>query len=214
MKRIISIILVLFLLPTFALADLEAYFLDVGQGDSTLILCDGESMLIDGGPASASDFLYTFLRQKTDHLDYMIATHPHEDHIGGLPAALNAVQTDLILSPVTSWDSKRFDALLKYADAQGAPVIVPEEGDTLRLGGATVTVLHCWPEGQDWDINEMSIAVRVDYGETSFLFTGDAGDISEYMMIDSGLPLSADVLQVGHHGSAYSTTSFDKKKML
>ena len=206
MKKIVSIVLILMLLSSAAFADLEVYFLDVGQGDATVLLCDGESMMIDGGPSSASRFIYTFLRKtlRLDHLDYMISTHPHEDHVGGLGSALNAVPVDLILSPVTEWNTKVFTAFIDYAEEQGTPVVVPSEGDVLMLGGAKVTVLHCWPEA--WSANDMSIVVRVDYGDVSFLLAGDAEEMSEYMMCDSQAPLQADVLRVAHHGSASSSS--------
>ena len=209
MRKILIWILVFVLLPLSALADLQVYFLDVGQGDSTLVICDGESMIIDGGPASASEFLYAFIRDtlKLEHMDYVISTHPHEDHVGGISAVLNAVPVDLILSPLTEWNSKKFESMKSLASKQGAPIIVPDEGDTLRLGGATVTVLHCWPEaGTYTTTNDTSIVVRIVYGEASIIVTGDAEYTSEYMMIDSGLPLKADVLRVGHHGSYTSTT--------
>ena len=193
MKKIVSIVLILMLLSSAAFADLEVYFLDVGQGDATVLLCDGESMMIDGGPSSASRFIYTFLRKtlRLDHLDYMISTHPHEDHVGGLGSALNAVPVDLILSPVTEWNTKVFTAFIDYAEEQGTPVVVPSEGDVMMLGGAKVTVLHCWPEA--WSANDMSIVVRVDYGDVSFLLAGDAEEMSEYMMCDSQAPLQADI---------------------
>ena len=91
MKKILCIFLVILLLPGMALADLEAYFLDVGQGDCTVILCDGEAMIIDGGPASASDLVYAFLRDTLEvkELKYVVSTHPHEDHLSGLNAVLN-----------------------------------------------------------------------------------------------------------------------------
>ena len=209
MRKILIWILVFVLLPLSALADLQVYFLDVGQGDSTLVICDGESMIIDGGPASASEFLYAFIRDtlKLEHMDFVISTHPHEDHVGGISAVLNAVPVDLILSPLTEWNSKKFESMKSLASKQGAPIIVPDEGDTLQLGGATVTVLHCWPQaGTYTTTNDTSIVVRIDYGETSIIVTGDAEYTSEYMMIDSGLPLKADVLRVGHHGSYTSTT--------
>ena len=209
MRKILIWILVFVLLPLSALADLQVYFLDVGQGDSTLVICDGESMIIDGGPASASEFLYAFIRDtlKLEHMDFVINTHPHEDHVGGISAVLNAVPVDLILSPLTEWNSKKFESMKSLASKQGAPIIVPDEGDTLQLGGATVTVLHCWPQaGTYTTTNDTSIVVRIDYGETSIIVTGDAEYTSEYMMIDSGLPLKADVLRVGHHGSYTSTT--------
>ena len=200
----------LFLPAGPALADLELQFLDVGQGDCTVVLCDGESMIVDGGPESASDFLYTYLRNdlKLEHLDYLVSTHPHTDHVGGLAAVLNAVPVDLLLTPVTEWDSKRFRRMMEYAEMQGTVVDVPQAGDTLRLGGATVTVLHCWPEAQQYSTaNDMSIVLRIDYGDTAFLLMGDAESTSEYMMIDAGMPLKADVLRVAHHGSYSATTA-------
>lgn len=204
MKIVLIWIVVLLLLPISAFADLQVYFLDVGQGDSTIVVCDGESIIIDGGSLSASDFLYSFIRNtlKLNHMDYMISTHPHEDHVGGLASVLNAVPVDLILTPILEWNSKKFESMKEYAEMQGTPISVPNEGDTLQLGGATITILHCWPEARDYSgTNDMSIVVRIDYGETSFIITGDAEMYSEYMMIDSGLPLKADVLRVAHHGS-------------
>lgn len=211
MKRIGALLLVLLLVPVCAGAELSVWFLDVGQGDCTVVVCDGESMIIDGGPAGSSQFVYSFIRDELglDSLDYMISTHPHEDHLPGLTAVLNAVPADLVLSPVLEWNTRRFELFTEYAARQGAPVVVPEAGDTMQLGGAAVTVLQCWPESVLWrenDVNDMSIVVRIDYGETSFIVTGDAEEASEYMMIDSGVPLKADVLRVGHHGSTYSTS--------
>ena len=200
MKKAVFLVMLLFLVDV-AYADLSVHFLDVGQGDAALVICDGEAMLIDGGPTEASQFLYTYLRKETESLSVLIATHPHDDHIGGLAAALNAVVVDVIYSPVTVWNSKVWDDLTRYASAQGTPIVVPQEGDSFALGGATVTILHCWPEA--WAENDMSIVLRVDYGSTSFLFTGDAEEM-EFMMI--GLPLRADVLKIAHHGSRYSST--------
>ena len=209
MKKMIAILLLFLFLPVSALADLQVHFLDVGQGDCTIVLCDGEAMVIDGGPASASRFVYSYVRKtlKLQHIDYVISTHPHLDHVYGLSSVLNAAPVDLILTPVLEWDSKAFNSMLKYAEAQGTPLSVPQEGDTLKLGGATVTILHCWPEALEYGrTNDSSIVTRIDYGDTSFIITGDAEDWSEYMMIDAGCDLKANVLRVSHHGSSTGST--------
>lgn len=207
MKKLI--ILVFLLIPVSIFADLQIHFLDVGQGDCTVVLCDGEAMVIDGGPSSASSFVYSYLRNtlQLQHIDYVISTHPHQDHVAGLSSVLNAEPVDVIFTPVLEWESKAFNNMVKYAEKQGTPLFVPTEGDTLILGGATVTILHCWPEAIDYGrTNDSSIVVRIDYGKTSFIITGDAEDWSEYMMIDGKANLKADVLRVGHHGSHTSST--------
>ena len=203
-KLIRSLILCLAIIVGVAQAELDVHFLDVGQGDSTLIVCDGEAMLIDGGPSSASQMVFSYIRQQVEELDVVIATHPHDDHIGGLSAALNAVPVGVIYSPVSEWNSTCWANMEKYAEAQGTPIVVPMEGDTFSLGSAIVTIIHCWPEA--WEENDMSIVLRLDYGETSFLFTGDAEIMSEEMMLGDGMPLKADVLKVAHHGSRYSSS--------
>ena len=216
MRKVIALLLTI-LLPVSVLADLEVHFLDVGQGDCTIVLCDGEAMVIDGGPRAASDYVYGYVRRtlKLQHIDYVVSTHPHVDHVYGLASVLNAVAADLVLTPVLKWDSKAFSYMVKYAEKQGTPLAVPQEGDVLRLGGAKVTILHCWPEAIGLGrANDASIVVRIDYGRKSFIIAGDAEDWSEYMMIDSGLDLKADVLRVAHHGSRTGTTAEFLKKVL
>lgn len=181
-------------------------FLDVGQGECAIIVADGDAMIIDGGSSWASQIVYSHLRNKLhlQNVKIMVATHPHEDHIGGLSGALNAVPVDLILSPVLEYDSKEFSELTEYAYLQGSVMDVPFPGDVFSLGNATVTIVECWTDA--WSVNDMSIVLRVDYGKRSFLFTGDAEEYLEYMLVDSGQDLSADVLKVGHHGSSSSST--------
>ena len=184
---------------------LEVHFLDVGQGDATLVLCDGEVLMIDGGDSKASQFIYSYLRNTLEitHIDGMIATHPHADHAGGLAAALNACSVDVLYTSVTDYDTKTWQSVLKYADAQGTPVVIPFPGDSFELGSATVEII-----GPLWyhnDLNDMSLIVKVTYGDTSFLFMGDAEWEAEHDLLDAGIDLSADVLRVGHHGSNTST---------
>ena len=140
-------------------------------------------MVIDGGPGGANAKLYNYIRRtlKLRHFDFIVSTHPHVDHVHGLATVLNAAQVELVLTPVLEWDSRAFNNMLKYAAKQGTPVIVPNEGDIWQIGGAIVTILHCWPEAINAGrTNDSSIVLRIDYGQTSFLFTGDAEDWSEY----------------------------------
>ena len=183
----------------------EVHFIDVGQGDCSLILCDGKAMLIDGGEASESSKVYAYLKKLgVNHLDYIVATHAHSDHIGGLSGALNYASVDTALCPVTSYDSKTFSSFTKYLSQQGVSITVPEPGDAFSLGSASVTILG--PQKSYEDTNDTSIVMKVVYEKTSFLFTGDAERTAEADILDTGYDLSATVLKVGHHGSDTSTS--------
>lgn len=186
--------------------ELVIHFIDVGQADAAVILCDGEVLMIDGGNAEDSSLIYSYLRNTLglSHIDYMIATHPHEDHIGGLSGALNACSVGTIYSPVTEYDSKVFANLQKYAAMQGFELTVPSMGQNFTLGTANVQFLS--PAKAYQEVNDLSIAVRIAYGNTSFLFTGDAEWEAEHDMIDSGWRMDATLLKVGHHGSSTSSS--------
>lgn len=207
-KRILLIFMIIILAGTAfsESAGLTVHFIDVGQADAAVLLCDGEVMMIDGGNVGDSSLIYAYLTKTLglSHIDYMIATHPHEDHIGGLPAALNACTVGTIFSPVTEYDIEVFADIKKYADLQSTPIIVPSAGECFMLGSAKVQFLSLGTAYSD--VNDLSLVVRIDYGETSFLFMGDAGWEAEHDMIGSGLALSADVLKVGHHGSDTSSS--------
>ena len=190
--------------PPAAGSSFEIHFIDVGQADSALVICDGHYMLIDGGNAEDSDLVYSYLeRRGAKRLDYMVATHAHEDHIGGLSGALNYTAVDAALCPVTEYSSKVFQNMVKYLGEQGKALTVPEPGDKFSLGSARVEILG--PVREYDDTNNTSIVLRIDYGETSFLFTGDMETKAEEDLIDSGANLSATVLKAGHHGSDTST---------
>lgn len=190
-------------------ATLEIHFIDVGQADATLVMCDGKNMLIDGGNTEDSPLMYTYLeRLGVEHLDYVVATHPHEDHVGGIPGAMALATVDTLLTPVTGDDSKFFNNLMKVAKKQNATITVPDAGDSYSLGSAEFTVLGC---NFDEEVNNQSIVLKLTYGDTSFLFMGDAEYEAEKKLFQKGIfkknfDLSADLLKVGHHGSNTSTS--------
>lgn len=184
----------------------EVHFIDVGQADAALVLCDGQAMLIDGGNASDSSLIYSYLKKlSVDHLDYMVCTHAHEDHLGGLAGALNYAKVDTALCPVTEYDSRAFESFVKYLDKQDVSITVPTAGDSFSLGSAEVQVLGPLTVEED-EPNNTSIVLRISYGETSFLFTGDAEREEEQELLDAGYDLQSTVLKVGHHGSDSSTS--------
>ncbi|MBQ5950953.1 MAG: MBL fold metallo-hydrolase [Lachnospiraceae bacterium] len=185
---------------------LEVRFLNVGQGDAAVLRCGDSVMLIDGGLSNQSDKLYTVMRNEgIERLDLIVATHPHEDHVGGIAGALNAVKSaGLLWTPVAEYDSREYEAMLRYAKAAGAKVTVPNVGDTFALGSAVVEVLA--PLSVKEDMNNSSLVVRVEFGETSFLFTGDAGTAEELELLGGKNVLRSTVLKVGHHGADTSTS--------
>lgn len=180
------------------------HYIDVGQADAALIECDGDYMLIDGGNKADSSLIYTVLKNASvSKLDIVVATHAHEDHIGGIPGAYNYTTADLTLCPVTEFDTDAFGDFKKYADSKGGGITVPSVGDKYTLGSASVEILGV---NSTDDANNCSIVLMVTYGETKFLFTGDAEREAEQIILDSGADLAATVLKVGHHGSEDSTT--------
>lgn len=182
----------------------SVHFIDVGQADAALVECDGHYMLVDGGNRGDSDVIYTVLKKAgADKLDIVVASHAHEDHIGGLPGAFNYATAELTLCPVTDYDSGIFETFKEYAEDKGGGLTVPEAGDKYALGSAEVEILGL---NAGEDTNNTSIVLMIRYGETSFLFTGDAEREAEQALLDSGAELKADVLKLGHHGSDTSTS--------
>ena len=185
---------------------LTVHYLDVGQADSSLILCGGEAMLIDGGNADDSDLIAAYLKKENiSNIDYLVCTHAHEDHCGGLSGALSAAKVENVLAPRTEADTEVYEDFKNKAAAQGLDIQHPSAGDTFTLGGSTVEVLGPITEDPD-ELNNTSIVMKLTYGDTSFLFTGDAELDEEQDILNAGFDVSADVLKVGHHGSESSTS--------
>lgn len=216
-KKIIAIILLCFLLcgcdlyppipeaPTAPEGEtLLVHFIDVGQADCTLLECGGEFMLIDGGNREDSDLVVAYLEQQgVEELSAVVCTHAHEDHVGGLPAVLAVFPTKAVYSPTKTYASSVFDKFMHYVDQQRLEVTLPEPGKQFSLGSAEVTILG--PVKSYAETNDTSIILKVEFGENSFLFTGDMEIVAENDMLDAGMDVTADVLKVGHHGSDTST---------
>lgn len=181
------------------------HYIDVGQADAALVLCDGRAMLIDGGNSEDSSLIYTYLKKlSVSHLDYIVCTHAHEGHVGGLSGALNYATVGTALSPVTDYDSRVFRSFANNLAKQNVSITVPAAGQSFSLGSSTVSVLG--PITKADDINNSSIILRIVYGETSFLFSGDAEREEEQDVLSAGYALESTVLKIGHHGSDSSTS--------
>lgn len=192
-------------LPNISSTGLTVRFLDVGQGDSALIECDGHYMLIDGGGREKSSLIYSVLQaDKIDHLDIIIGSHADEDHIGGLSGALNYATAEITLCPVTEYSSKTFENFKKYAELSGGGIQVPKVGDVYDLGNARIEILAV---NSGSSSNDSSIVAKLTYGNISFLFTGDAETETEEFLFDSGTDLTTTVLKVSHHGSKDSSSA-------
>lgn len=184
----------------------EIYYLDVGQGDSSCVICDGHAMLIDGGNKSASSKVYSFLRShELPYLDYIVATHHDSDHVGGLAGALNYASVGTTFCNVANYDSEPFQDFLKYLSQGNGTITIPNAGDTFYLGCAQVTILY--PNPGEILSDNTSIVLRIQYGDTSFLFTGDSEVEDEAAILSSEYELTSDVIKVAHHGGKSSSTS-------
>lgn len=187
-------------------ASLEVHFIDVGQADSALLISNGEAMLIDGGNAEDSSLLYSYLKDcEIDHLEYVIGTHAHEDHMGGLTAALNKASVGKIYIPKRGNDTKFYNNFIKKAEEDKIEIAHPEKNEEFSLGTCSVNLFT--PTYIDYEeLNNTSIMTKVTCGDVSFLFTGDAERAEEENIINQGADLSATVLKAGHHGSDSSSS--------
>lgn len=184
---------------------LTVTWLDVGQGDAAVIQCSGQSMLIDGGKPEKSSYIYAWLQQHSlSYLDVIVATHVDADHIGGLSGALNYASVGTAYCPETTGTTETFQSFVKYLAQRGKQITVPTAGETFALGGAQIQILG--PLHRAEDSNDNSIVLKVSFGATSFLFTGDAERAEEQDLLNSGVNLQSTVLKVGHHGSDTSTS--------
>ena len=189
---------------------LTVRFLDVGQGDAIHIITpDGYEMLIDGGASALVLRELAKGRSFFDHdIDIVVATHPDTDHVGGLVDVLKRYDVGFIIESVVLHEALAANAFSVAADAEKAVRVTAQAGQTLMLGDSTsVKILSPAGDTTNWQSNNASVIVKVVYGDTSFMLTGDASaSIEDYLVSELGTALQSNVLKLGHHGSKTSTS--------
>ncbi|MDR3091505.1 MAG: MBL fold metallo-hydrolase [Clostridiales bacterium] len=188
---------------------LTVCFLDVGQGDCALAeLPDGGNMLIDAGNNADADLVCGFLRERgVERVDYLVGTHPHEDHIGGLDAVIDNFDIGEVIMPRATANTKTFRAVIEALKRKDLKIKTAKAGVELFNDGEGLSAELLAPVSDRYqNLNNYSAVIKLTYGKTSFLFTGDAEALSEREMLDAGEDVSAEVLKVGHHGSDLNST--------
>lgn len=186
--------------------NLEVHYIDVGQANCSLIMNDGETMLIDGGNADDSRLVVSYLKnQGISRLDYVVCTHAHEDHVGGLSGPLSVFDVGAVYAPETENDIKAYNNFKKAALKNAGEIKNPKIGETVEIGESVFTFLGPVKEDSD-NLNNTSLVLRGVFGKTSFLFTGDTERENEIDIIDTGTNLRSTVLMAGHHGSSTSNS--------
>jgi len=188
--------------------ELQVHFLAVGQADSVLIFTDDAAMLVDGGRDEDGEAVAAYIRHcGIEHLDYVIGTHPHEDHIGGLDHVLRQIDTEMLILPEKDSDEKPFIEMMDVVQDEGITVLTAQAGSKYNLGEGSFTILGPVRDYED-SLNDWSAAIRLVFGETSFVMTGDAEQSAEEDIVESGVYLRSDVWKAGHHGSETSNTDW------
>ncbi|WP_270443317.1 ComEC/Rec2 family competence protein [Blautia intestinalis] len=187
--------------------NMAVHFIDVGQGLAILVQSGGENLLYDGGNRSHADEVVQYLKnQQVETINYMISSHYDEDHLGGLVKCLDNFEVGHVLGSDYVHTSDLFNTFMNTATAHAIIVEYPSVGDTYEFGTGSFTVMA--PDGISQNSNDNSVVIRLVNGNNSFMFMGDAEETSEQDMISTGMNLDCDVLSLGHHGSA-SSTSWD-----
>jgi len=186
--------------------EMQVHFLDVGQGDSALIICpNGESILIDGGEKKYGDYIVDYLNKLgIEDIDVVIATHPHSDHIGGLITVFENFNIKSVYTPRVTHTTKTYEEFVLAVQNQDLKFKEVKAGQGLEIQGIETRFLGPVDTYGD-DLNNWSAVIKINYKNTSFLFTGDAEIKSENDIISSDADIEATVLKIGHHGSDTSS---------
>lgn len=187
----------------------EFHMIDVGQGDSVLIRTDEGNVLVDSGTAEAEFDLRNYLgSQGIRNFDYVVFTHPHEDHIGNGDMIIDEFDVESVIMPDVQADTRCFEDLLLSIDEAGAELIMAKPEATYKVGDLTLKIFAPIGECDPDEPNNCSIVMRVDYGEVSMLFSGDAEKKVEREVYERyGDELDCDIYKVAHHGSVTSNSA-------
>lgn len=202
----IAFLLLLISIPVLSSAELKVHFIDVGQGDAILVQCDGENLLIDAGPVEAGDNVNQYLSDVMglNKIHYVIATHAHDDHLAGMPSALDGLTVGHVYSSTAISSSYWFRTVLSVLKQDGLEISYPAFQDSFQLGGATVRFVN--PMSAAENPNDLSLVVLIEYESNTVLLTADIEAEAETSMLACGVQLSADILKVPHHGGNTSCT--------
>lgn len=186
---------------------LKVHYIDVGQSDCVLISQKNKNMLVDAGDVGDGDTIVEYLKsQGIKKLDYVIATHPHADHIGGMEDVVDHFPIGKIIMSKKSHTTKTYVNLLKKIQAKGMKITEAKPGTAYKLGQASFSLLAPNSYRYGSNINNYSVAFRLLYNKNSFMFVGDCEENAIADIMGNGMPVKSDVLMCGHHGSANSTT--------
>lgn len=188
-------------------ATLDVLVIDVGQADSILVtMSTGEAMLIDAGDSSSKEAIFEELDERNiSKIDFLVATHPHADHIGGMQSVIERYDVGMIYMPDMTSESKTYKSLKQTIDDKDIPVTEAYAGEQFSLGAAQCTIVSPGKD-DDIDANNESVVIFLDYMDTECLFTGDMEEKAEEEVLADGYMIDADILKVAHHGSSTGTS--------
>jgi competence protein ComEC len=184
---------------------LIVHYIDVGQADSILVQVNGKNLLIDAGSTDSKDKLVSYLRKQGVHkLDYVVATHPHEDHIGGMSTVIKKFTMGEFFAPKKLSNTNVFENMITAL--KDTKIKTAKAGVKINLGVNTNCEMLAPNNSEYDDINNYSAVIKLTYKNNKFLFMGDAQKLSEDEIVSSNADVSSDVLKVGHHGSSTSSS--------
>ncbi len=187
--------------------NMVTHFIDVGQGDCILIQVNNKNLLIDSGTSDSTSRVIRYLKNNNiTKLDYVIATHPHDDHIGGMSSVIKAFDIGEFYAPKVTTYSQSFEDMIRALKSKDLKIKIAKPNITLDLGPSTTCLMLSPNKTTYKDTNDYSCVLKVSYKSSTYLFTGDIQNLSENEILDKGYDLHAQILKIAHHGSKSSTS--------